>query len=198
MLKRCLPMMILALFVFPAFTTTAQARNKADDVYMKKAAQSDRFHIELGKLIRSNSSNPQVQDLGRTMIDDHTKSLRSLQDISRDKRLNIPGNISNEQRRTLDLFSRLRGDRFDIAVVSFLVSDHMKAITDAEDVIALGDSGEVKSKANSDLSVLEHHLDMSTRLLEEMGGGAGSRDFLPRRDYETDRDRDRDFNIRIR
>lgn len=180
MIKANLIAMSLAMFMLAAFSTNAAAKNEADENYIRSMARHDMFEIAFGRLLISNGRSAQVQDFGRTLVRDHSRSLRIFEELARDKRVDLPRGINHDQQRALDLFSRMRGFRFDLAVISFSLSDHMHAIMHAKDVLRLGESGEVKRKAGEDIQRLDRHKDHAVRLLDDLG---------------SRRDRDRDEYI---
>lgn len=169
MLRRNTIPLLIAMCILPVFTNTADARNKADDVYLESAAQDHFFEIALGRLCLSNSRNSRVQDFGRMLVNHHSMALRNLEDEVRRRGLRLPGGMSEDQRDVIDMFSRLRGDRFDSAIGPFSVADHISAIKSAETELKLGEASEIKELARDAIPVMERHLDMAFDLTENPG-----------------------------
>jgi putative membrane protein len=161
--------LFMAILMASALTVNAEARNDADNVYLESAAQDHFFEIEVGRLCLSNSRNSQVREFGRMLVNDHSSALRKLQDEVRSRGLRLPSGMSEDQRDVIDMFSRLRADRFDAAVGPFSVADHIAGIKAAENELKLGEASEIKELARDIIPVLERHLDAAFDLTERAG-----------------------------
>ena len=67
-----------------------------DSDYLIFAAEVDMKEIELGKLAQQKSTNPDVQALGKMMVDQHTKSLADLKAAATKKNISIPETLTDK------------------------------------------------------------------------------------------------------
>ena len=98
-------LIVLALLVLPA----GAAESKAKD-FIKEAAQGGLFEVEAGNLAISQASNPDVKDFGNQMVSDHGKAN---QELAQAKGLEVPKEMSKEQKGQIDKLKKASGSEFD-------------------------------------------------------------------------------------
>jgi putative membrane protein len=141
------------------------ALSEQDRTFIQNAAKANQDEIDVGKLAQQKSSNPQVKSYAQTLVDDHTKSLRELENLAGKKGVSI----TPRQGATAGAeYSQLEGQSgvlFDRTFASQMVQDHEKAISMFEQALKNTQDPDVRNYINMTLPVLRNHL-MQARDIE--------------------------------
>src|SRR5438270_9265636 len=65
-----------------ASTSNSSSLSKADQLFVKDAADGGMAEVELGRLAVEKASNEEVKKFGQRMADDHSKANEELKDIA--------------------------------------------------------------------------------------------------------------------
>jgi len=137
----------------------------SDRDFASKAAQGGMAEVELGNLAQQRGSNAQIKDFGKKLVEDHTKLNTDLKDIAAKLNLSLPMDVSREQRKTIDKFSKLSGAEFDREFWKDSVGDHRADIDEFRKESDRGENQDLRSFASNSIPTLEDHL----RLAENKG-----------------------------
>src|SRR5262249_46601177 len=74
----------------------------ADRDFAMKAAQGGMAEVEMGKLAQQRGSSAAVKDLGKKLVDDHTKANNDLNDIAAREGIILPTEVDSRHRKTMD------------------------------------------------------------------------------------------------
>src|SRR5262249_14546394 len=83
--------------------------NSTDRDFALKAAQGGMAEVEMGNLAQQRASSAAVKDLGRKLVDDHTKANNDLRDIAVRAGITLPTDLDSKQRKILDRLAKLSG-----------------------------------------------------------------------------------------
>jgi len=132
-----------------------------DTKFAVSAADGGMLEVELGKLAQTNGSAPQVKDLGKMMVDDHSKANEELKAMAQQKNISLPAMMSEDKQKKYDDMAAKKGKDFDQAYADFMVSDHKDVIDAFQKEADKGADADIKAWAAGKLPALQHHLEMS-------------------------------------
>ncbi|MBI1402487.1 MAG: DUF4142 domain-containing protein [Porphyrobacter sp.] len=143
--------------------------------YVERAAISDMYEIEAGKLALDKAASPETRDFAQMMIDDHTATTRDLKDAlgqMGDTAIVVPATLDNAHREMIDQLQAMEGEGFDRAYRDQQVTAHHKALALHQTYAERGDKPELQAFAKNAVPVIEKHL---KALSEDLGAAdAGS------------------------
>ena len=141
---------------------TAPANLSATDRdFAMKAAQGGMAEVEMGNLAQQHGMSLAVKDLGKKLVDDHTKANNELRDIAAREGITLPTEMGSKQRKSIDRLSKLSGAEFDREFLKEAVRDHKEDISEFQKEIDKGTDPALKNLASNYLSILQDHLNMA-------------------------------------
>lgn len=171
---------VVTTFVFAACTDTKTADAKTEDPKEVATEQNDaKFEnkkqendaqfmvdataisleeIKLGELAK-RSNIKEVRDLGKMMVEAHTKALKEARDLAKTKQISVPDSVTTA---TIDFYNTLNGksgNDFNKAYCDRLVEGHKEAIGKFEKETADSRDQDIKEWAANKLPELRKHLD---------------------------------------
>ncbi len=111
-----------------AGTLRAQENDRSgrggDMHFAREAASGGMLEVELGRMAAQRARNPDVKQFGQRMVDDHGKANHELMRVLDRKGMQVPKQLNEKDRATLDRLSRLSGVDFDRQYMTMMVRDH--------------------------------------------------------------------------
>jgi len=151
-----------------ALAINAQTVSDRDKKFVDCALHDGMMEVKLGELAQSNASSAEVKNLGKHMIDDHTKAGNELKAMAERKRLPVPSALTEKQQKAYDKLAQKKGTDFDKAYSHCMVKDHKKAICKFKKEAKKGDDSELKTWADKIVPTLEHHKHMSEQTCKDV------------------------------
>ena len=153
----------------PKQAATAEDKAKFDSTDMKgdalfavNVADGGMLEIKAGELAQANAELPVIKNLGKMMVDDHSKLADQLKQIAMANNITLPDSLSNAaQSKYKDLMKNKAGKDFDKAFTQMMVDDHTKTIKAFQDEAANGNNAALKDWASKTIPQLQSHLAMS-------------------------------------
>lgn len=139
-------------------TKSSSSPTSADTDFMKKAAQGGMAEVALGELAVKNGSNPEVKNFGQRMINDHTKANDQLKQLASQKGVQLPADLSAEDKATKEELSRFSGAKFDRQYMEDMVRDHQKDVSDFQHESMSAQDPDLKNFVARTLPTLQEHL----------------------------------------
>lgn len=96
--------------------------------FLNHAIEGGLTEVAASKLAVANSTNPDVVEFAKMMINDHTKADNALDSIKYDQLVTGKDTISGEHRVILDSLATKKGADFDKAYIGMMVKDHDGAV----------------------------------------------------------------------
>ena len=155
-----------------AGAASAQGANmpRADEAFMKQAAQNGHAEVESSKLALGKASSPDVKTFAEQMVNDHTKAGDELTALAQSKGVKVSNEPSVAQRAKIKLMQSLDGASFDRSYASSTgVSAHQETVSLFRKEAEQGKDPDVRAFAARTLPTLEHHLKMSKDLKAKTG-----------------------------
>lgn len=143
--------------------------------YVDRAAISDMYEIEAGKLAIRQASSAETRALARTMVEDHTASTRDLTAAAdqSETEITVPAELDTEHQAMLDVLENLEGENFDREYMNQQMTAHRRALALHEAYAERGDDPALQAFAVEVVPVIrEHH----ERLERESAAWTGTAD----------------------
>ncbi len=130
-----------------------------DASFLTDAAEINLEEIELGLLAKKNGMMGDIQKLGSSIEEDHSKAFMLLKNLAQKKMISIPDSLTEKGKESYRNLMTQPGKDFDRAYAGLMVERHKKAIDTFELGAANAKDPDIKAWANSCLPFLRHHLD---------------------------------------
>lgn len=168
----CLSVALLAATDVHAQSSTGPASARTSN-FIAKAAATDAFERDAGRLAQKKSQNAEVRDFGAMMVKAHTETTDKLLALLQKDRLPKPSKDPKpdptQAKLLTDLVNAPKG-QFDRAYAHSQVVAHEMALAVMQDYAARGDNPDLKALAADSTPVVQHHLDMAQKLETQLGG----------------------------
>lgn len=137
--------------------------------FVQRAAMSDMYEIAAGKLAVEKSTSAQVNDFGKMMVADHTRSSAQLKAAVQQsgQTLDIPTRLGGEQQAQVDILRNLSGPDFDREYLNQQLAAHRQTLALLKAYAGNGDIAELRQFAQGAIPVVQKHHDE----LEQSTGG---------------------------
>jgi putative membrane protein len=134
---------------------------KKDATFAVNIADANMLEIKLGELAESYATTAAVKDLGKMIVDDHTKSGEALKGIAMKNDISLPDSLSDKSTIKYNEFAAKRGMDFDKSFTKEMIDAHKDAIDAFQKEADKGNNSELKDWASGTIPTLQHHLEMS-------------------------------------
>jgi putative membrane protein len=134
---------------------------KKDATFAVNIADANMLEIKLGELAESYATTAAVKDLGKMIVDDHTKAGEALEGIAIRNDISLPDSLSDKSTIKYNEFAAKRGTDFDKSFTQEMIDAHKNAIDAFQEEADKGNNGELKQWASETIPTLQHHLEMS-------------------------------------
>lgn len=135
--------------------------NEKDAEFLVNAAEINLEEISLGKLAQEKSSINHVNELGKMMEVEHTKSLADLIVLAQTKNISLPTSQTEKGKDAYKKLNEKSADDFGKEYSSMMVSGHKKAIELFEKASTDCADSDIKSWATATLPTLRTHLNQA-------------------------------------
>jgi putative membrane protein len=155
-------------FVIATLATLALAGCGAPSTpdFVQKAAMSDMYEVQAGKLAAVKGQPDAVKQFGQQMVDAHTKTTEELTGIVKSKniKVDLPTKLDAKHQKLIDDLNSASAQDFDKTYANQQVDAHQEAVHLFKKYAAKGDDADVKQFAEKTLPTIEHHLDEAKKL----------------------------------
>ena len=158
------PVCVLALALFLACSSA-----KDSSKFAAAAAQGGMTEVELGRLALQRATDSSVKEFGQRMVTDHTAANAELKLIAARKNIQVPTEVSSDQKSMIDKLSKLSGAEFDKEYMSDMVKDHEEDVKDFQTQGNEGTDSDIKAFAAKTLPTLQGHLQMARDAAKKVG-----------------------------
>jgi putative membrane protein len=140
--------------------------------FIIKAAATDAFERDAGRLAEKRSANADVRAFGGMMVTAHTTTTDKLRDVLVKDHLPVPQmpTPSPDQAKMLADLSGAPKKGFDKAYAHSQVVAHQMALMVIQDYAMNGDNRDLKKLAADTAPLVQKHLDMALKLEGQLGG----------------------------
>ncbi|MET8337513.1 DUF4142 domain-containing protein [Streptosporangium canum] len=173
MIRRIIVLLTVAAVVLGGAAVAVAAQpdlNEQDKKFLVQLHRVDLTEIQAGNLAQQRSTDRSITDLGKTLVDDHTKLDESVRQVAQKAGVPLPDNPNANQREQLAELSKLTGQVFDNVWLAAMITGHRQTLDRLDQELSEGSSPEVKKLAEDARPVVREHLN----LLRKARGGTMS------------------------
>jgi putative membrane protein len=153
--------LLLSGIVISNYMNSQAGITQKDKDFVKEAGEGGLMEVKLGELAQSKGTSSSVMNLGKSMVEDHTKANNELKQLASAKNIPFPTTLSEKGQKAYDRLSKKDGKAFDKAYTHCMVKDHKKDICAFKKEAKKGDDKELKTWASNIVPTLEHHKEMA-------------------------------------
>jgi putative membrane protein len=132
--------------------------------FLEKALQGNVTEIEAGELAANKGTSDAVKKLGQMMAEQHSAARSKVEALAKRKNVELPKEISAQQKDMLEKLQAAEGPRFDQEYVAEMVKAHEKTVEMLNAEIESGQDADTKALAQELLPTVESHLSEAKRL----------------------------------
>ncbi len=156
----------------PAVAQTKKGSfDKQDQTFFRSLAQANLAEVQAGKLAQQRAKSDEVKQYGEHMVKDHSKMLQEQQSMAKSKGIEMPKQPSKDQQAAMKKLQQAKGEEFDRAFMSHMVSDHQKALKLAQDAAQKASDPQFKALAEKAAPEIQKHLDMAKQVSDKASAG---------------------------
>jgi putative membrane protein len=133
----------------------------SDETFIRNATEANMAEIKLGQLAQEKAQAPEVKNVAKRIVEDHTKAQDELKQIAQQESINLPTDISHKDALTYDRLSKLSGPQFDREYTQEMIKDHQKDISEFKRAEASVKNPASKEYAQRELPTLQAHLELA-------------------------------------
>ena len=139
-----------------------------DQAFVNEAARGGKMEVELGQLATKNGSNADVKAFGSQMVKDHSRLNNELGLAAKSSGLNVPTDLTPEQKNEYQNLSKVSGKNFDKQYSDLMVKDHSNDLAAFQKAGAITKDTKLKKAITSAIPVIEHHLQMAKSIVTKL------------------------------
>ncbi|MET8333635.1 DUF4142 domain-containing protein [Streptosporangium canum] len=144
----------------PTSTSSGESRVSAQDrQFLIQAHQGNLAEIAAGKAAQSKGKAGSVRSIGATLVADHTRLDKKLQQVAQRLQVTLPTQPTARQQTKAKELAALSGTEFDKAWTKTMIYGHRAALAAIKKEIADGSVPQVKALAKASQPVIQEHLD---------------------------------------
>ena len=136
-------------------------KNEADAQFLVNVAEINQEEISLGKLAQQKGSMTDVKELGKMMVDAHTKAMTDLSALAMSKSISLPEPKTDDVNEAYKEMNEKSGRNFDKEYCDKMVNGHKDAISKFEKASSDAVDPDIKAMAAGMLPSLNKHLGMA-------------------------------------
>lgn len=159
-----------ALAQTPPPPPPAEAKTQAA-AYVDAAAKSDMYEMESSKIALQKSSNPKIKSFANMMIKDHMKTTKATMVAVKKAGMTPPPPPVPDAATSasLDELRGASGADFDRLYLGQQMPAHQAALDLHQSYAANGDQAALRASAKAAVPIVQHHIDMATKMQASMG-----------------------------
>ena len=138
-----------------------------DKMFVKKAMQDSLAAVQLGELTLHQSSNEQVKQFARKMIDDHTKLNEQMRPVAQQLGVEIPTEVSKKDKSLMSKMQAVSGPAYDQAYIKETVKDHKQDLSEFHREVSNAQNVGVRNAAAQGSQIISEHLVLAQQLAKD-------------------------------
>lgn len=133
-------------------------KDERDAQFLVNAAEIHMEEIGLARLAQEKGTTSPIKELGRTMEQNHQRSLDELTALAKRKNMTIPNTITDQGDESYRSLNEKTGDDFNESYASLMIDKHEDAIDLYERASKKSKDKQIREWANSTLTILRQDL----------------------------------------
>lgn len=161
-----MPKTVTALAVLAALMLVACDKKSETPTFVEKAAITDMFEIEAGKVALEKGQADSVKAFAQHMVDDHAKLSDNLKaTVAAEKlQVKVPEQLDEDHNENLEKLKKASAEDFDETYAEMQVKGHKDAVDLFETYAKDGDNDALKQVAANALPTIKGHLEEAQKL----------------------------------
>ena len=143
------------------------AEAKTAKAFIEEGIQGDNSEVMLGQLASQKGASSGVKDLGKMLMDDHSKAKEEKVSVAEKIGAKVPDGPKKDAQTEYNKLSKMSGAAFDREFITHTTMDHQKDIKEFEDEAKAKHAG-TSELAMMQLPTLRKHLDKAESLQKEI------------------------------
>jgi putative membrane protein len=134
--------------------------------FVEKAAMSDMYEVEAGKIASEKGQSDAVKQFGQHMVQAHSKTTEELKGIVQSEKLDVelPAKLDKKHQGMIDELNKAKPEDFDKTYGGQQVKGHKKAVDLFDEYAEGGDNAALKQFAANTLPTIKQHLEEAKKL----------------------------------
>lgn len=155
-MKKIIFILALTLSAYHIYSQTDR-----DKRFVASMARIALLEIKLGELAQTNGLAIEVKDMGKHMIDDHTKAREDLKLLAERKNISFPTVLNDKQQKVYNKMAKLKGSDFDKHYAKCMSKSHKKIKCEMKKEVKKGNDVDLQSWAQTNLPSEQRHQDIT-------------------------------------
>ncbi|UBU17557.1 DUF4142 domain-containing protein [Nonomuraea gerenzanensis] len=133
--------------------------SEQDRAWMRTIHQGNLSEVQAGRLAMGKGATKQVKNIGKLLLDDHTKLDVKVTQAATQLGVELPTSPSKAQQAEVRRLRAATGQDFDQDFLSGMIKAHREALAATKTQVSKGSNQTVKALAQTAQQSLQHHLD---------------------------------------
>lgn len=151
------------------FAMVQESPGRVDKNFAKRAGQDGLAEVELAKLAKARAANAEVKKFAQRMVRDHSKANKELMEIAAEQNIALPSSPDGHHKQMISELQGLSGEEFDRRYIEMELADHEQQIKMCQHEASSGHDAALKSYAEKQVPILQHHLQSVRDIASHMG-----------------------------
>lgn len=158
----------LAQQTTPIQNTSAQSRQSGKTPissrtkqFLTKTAQDSSYELASAELALQRAQSPQVAQVALHIFNDHAQFQRALLELARQYNMNLPVDLSKQDRSRLESLSHKQGTAFDQAYIQELAKSNAESVSEFQRQASQAKNQDVQAFVNNFLPTQQQHLQLA-------------------------------------
>ncbi len=147
--------------------TTSANFSTEDSSFLAEALSGGIMEVKLGELAIKKSKQESTQELGKMMVQDHSKANEEIRMLLKQRNLTIKDSLTKEHKSKIKEFEGIKAAEFDKKYIREMQTDHRKDISKFEAHLNKTANSSLKDFVNRTLPVLKKHENHVATLVKE-------------------------------
>ena len=127
--------------------------------FLKKAGKMQQAQISLALLVDERAANKRVRQFAEHMIATHKKMSQEVQELSAEKGVKLPSELSDEHAQKIKELSQLSGHAFDRTYMHYILRNHQMDVQEFEEGMQTLEDSDVLHWTYRTLPMLRAHVE---------------------------------------
>jgi putative membrane protein len=158
-----------------ASDAAAKKAGSTDAAFLRQMGNGNMAEVAHGKLATQNASAAEVKQFGQRMADDHGKALEELKGLAAQKNVTLPAELDAKHKAMQDKLSKMKGEEFDRAYMSHMVSAHAQTTAAVQQEIKGGKDPDVQAWAQKVLPTVQEHHKLAQSIHAKLKGSGAAK-----------------------
>jgi putative membrane protein len=137
--------------------------------FVKKAANSNLYEVQLGDSASKKASSQQVREYAQLLVRDHSDALQKLKPAVQDFGIKLPDTLEKKYTVIISNLSKKDSTSFDKEYIKQMIKDHKNDISEFEKAERSLPPSTLKTWVSTTLPVLRQHLTKAQEIEKSFG-----------------------------